>query len=166
MTLQLNLTEVKYESSDCNLSFVIMNAPTDKNIYSYVRRLKELNVSTIVRVCEPTYSPDRCIEAGITVKDHAFSDGANPPSHIVESWLDLVKQATEEGKTIAVHCVAGLGRAPVLVVLALIEFAKMNQMQAIKFVRSKRRDAINRKQVEYLCGYTPSRQSKQCCVIC
>jgi protein tyrosine phosphatase type 4A len=37
--------------------------------------------------------------------------------------MDVVKSVSEEGEScVAVHCVAGLGRAPVLVAVALVEY--------------------------------------------
>ena len=46
-----------------------------------------------------------------------------PCLQIVEEWLCLLRgrHREEPGTTIAVHCVAGLGRAPVLVAIALME---------------------------------------------
>jgi len=55
--------------------------------------------------------------------------------------------------TIAVHCVAGLGRAPVLVAIALMEFEKMDAVDAVMMIRKGRRGAINEKQLQYLEGY-------------
>ncbi len=52
--------------------------------------------------------------------------------------------------TIAVHCVAGLGRAPVLVALALIEHGFGDPSAAVEFIRSQRRGAINMRQLNYL----------------
>ena len=56
-------------------------------------------------------------------QDFPFEDGAAPPFDIIKKWMELVVQMSEdeESSCIAVHCVAGLGRAPVLVAVALIE---------------------------------------------
>jgi len=69
--------------------------------------------------------------------------------------------------SIAVHCVAGLGRAPVLVAIALIE-AGMSPHDAIQLVRSKRRGALNSKQLRFLTKiYRPRRRAYTagCCTI-
>lgn len=58
-----------------------------------------------------------------------------------------------QDKAIAVHCVAGLGRAPVLVAIALIEYANMDPVEAVTFIRRHRRGAINEKQLIYLESY-------------
>ena len=54
---------------------------------------------------------------------------------------------------IAVHCVAGLGRAPVLVALVLIE-GGMKYEDAVQFIRQKQRGAFNSKLL-YLEKYCP-----------
>lgn len=66
-----------------------------------------------------------------------YDDGGAPPPEIINKWLDVVQTTfhnapdssgpnAPEGPTIAVHCVAGLGRAPVLVAIALIEHGKVS----------------------------------------
>jgi len=87
---------------------------------------------------------------------------------VIDNWLNLVaackQQGKEEGRpiTIAVHCVAGLGRsasgwfsvlysrrhpcsAPVLVAIALIEHG-LDPLDAIQLIRSKRHGAMNPRQ--------------------
>ncbi|XP_057584773.1 protein tyrosine phosphatase type IVA 1-like [Hippopotamus amphibius kiboko] len=85
------------------------------------------------------------------------SDGGAPPSNqIVDDCLSFVKIKVREdpGCCIAIHCVAGLGRAPVLVALALIE-GGMKCEDAIQFIRQKRHGAFNSKQLLYLEKYRP-----------
>ena len=68
-----------------------------------------------------------------------FQDGHPPPTEIISQWLRLCNERFRTGKEncIAVHCVAGLGRAPVLVAIALIE-DNVAPAEAVKTIREKR----------------------------
>ena len=66
---------------------------------------------------------------------------------------------------IAVHCVAGLGRAPMLVAVALME-GGFDAVDAVQFIRKARRGAINDRQFRFLETYTPTRRKPEsCCVV-
>lgn len=56
-------------------------------------------------------------------------------------------------ETVAVHCVAGLGRAPVLAAVALVEFG-LDPYEAVGWIRALRRGAINARQLAYLESYS------------
>ncbi|XP_069953033.1 PRL-1 phosphatase isoform X2 [Cherax quadricarinatus] len=120
------------------------------------QELVKHGVRDVVRVCEPTYKTDELKKAGISVMDLVFDDGTFPPAEIVEEWLGLLRRRHREdpGCTVAVHCVAGLGRAPVLVAIALIELGQRYE-DAVELIRQKRRGAINAKQLAYLEKYRP-----------
>jgi len=108
--------------------------------------------STFITCTKPFIEPNLLF----LFQDWPFDDGAAPPRGIVESWLDFLKRTFQDnpGATIAIHCVAGLGRAPVLVALALIE-GGMKYEDAVQYIRQRRRGAINSKQLEYLEKYKP-----------
>lgn len=152
-----------------------MDAPTDSNLDQYLRELKAQNVSMLVRTCEPTYSVEKLKKAGIAVRELPFADGAPPPDEVVDQWLGIIREVFESkaaasagsGPTIAIHCVAGLGRAPAMVAIGLIEKG-MDPMDAIQMIRDKRRGAINRKQVRFLTESYQRRSSGgafKCCTI-
>jgi len=142
--------------------FLIFDAPTDANLDSYLREFKKHNVTNLVRACEPSYATDMLIKEGIEVHEFPFPDGGFPPGDVVSQWVTLCKSVFKDGddRSIGVHCVAGLGRAPVLVALALMQL-DLNYEQAITLIRDKRRGAINAKQLKYLKTYKP----KKGCVI-
>ncbi|GJD12404.1 Protein tyrosine phosphatase type IVA 3 [Galdieria sulphuraria] len=56
--------------------------------------------------------------------------------------------------SIALHCKTGLGRAPVMVAIALIEMG-MDALDAIGYIRARRRGAINSRQLLFLEQYKP-----------
>lgn len=167
-------TQIEYNGK----KFVIMDAPTDANIDAYVQILKKNNAKVVVRACEPSYNTKPMLDAGIRVVDLPFADGDPPPTELVTEWLNLIESTlggkTNKGETaeeiaekkkssIAVHCVAGLGRAPVLVCVYLVE-AGMDPYDAISYVRKKRRGAINARQLQYIESYKRQRGGG-CCVI-
>ncbi|KAG0203806.1 Protein tyrosine phosphatase type IVA 1 [Mortierella sp. GBA30] len=153
------------------IRFLILDCPTDSTLPFYLAELKRHNVTDVVRCCEPTYSAETLQAEGISVHDWPFRDGAVPPSNIIKSWLQLVdsrivrplrsgspsNSASEEedevyAPTIAVHCVAGLGRAPILVAIAMIELGMAN-LDTIEFIRKRRRGCFNNNQIQYIDGY-------------
>lgn len=129
------------------LRFLIMDAPTRINATEYADLLLSYGVTNLVCTCEPMYDFNVFQQAGITCHGLHFVDGSAPPSGILSRWLGLVKQTfrsvkrnreTEAtAKCIAVHCLAGLGRAPLLVAIALIE-AGLEYLEAAEFLRRKR----------------------------
>lgn len=142
--------------------FLICDSPSNSSLPLYTKEFIQHNVTDVVRVCEPSYEADNLRDSGIELHDWPFADGsAAPPPTVLAAFLNLVDRRAREAKlssegrnvaTICVHCVAGLGRAPLLVALALIEMG-MRQLEAVEFVRSKRRGAFTTRQLSYINSY-------------
>lgn len=162
------------------LRFLIMDAPRQGNLHLYIKEMRKHSVTDLVRVCEPTYQTGELQTAGIAPHNMEYPDGHSPPQDVIDEWLKVVdnvfyesSQTVPHEKTrpcVAVHCVAGLGRAPVMVAIALIEFENMDPVEAVSLIRRHRRGAINEKQLMYLEGYKKSYRKKNgaeagCCVI-
>ncbi|KAJ3209594.1 Protein tyrosine phosphatase type IVA 1 [Entophlyctis luteolus] len=163
-----------------NLHFVVFDSPSDSTLPLYLTELSARSVSHIVRVCEmPTYSATAVADLAptISVVDLPFPDGSVPPAHAINSFLNLCQSVFPGGLTnklqicgadmtsppaqqqqhaIGVHCIAGLGRAPMLVAIALIE-SGMSALEAVEYVRVRRRGAFNTLQLKFLVEeYKPS----------
>jgi protein tyrosine phosphatase type IVA len=151
-----------------NLKFIIMDSPTDSNIMTYIGALEKRKCSLVVRACSPTYDARVMEKHGIRVMDIPFEDGDAPPEQELRQFLDTSKKWFDDRKQsdsyIAVHCAAGLGRAPALVTIALMETG-MKFHDAVAFVRRKRRGAINAKQLKYLQSYKVEGGAEMCCTI-
>ncbi|GAA53335.1 protein tyrosine phosphatase type IVA 3 [Clonorchis sinensis] len=112
-----------------------------------------LHVSDIVRVCEDRYPTDEFEKSGIRVHHWEFSDGSPPPDNVLSDWFNLLRarfytepkntssNATGAAGPVAVHCIAGYGRAPVLVAVALMELG-MPCADAIELIRRLGKPAI------------------------
>ncbi|KAI8343035.1 protein-tyrosine phosphatase-like protein [Chlamydoabsidia padenii] len=138
------------------IRFLILDCPTENTLPLYLDIFLQHKVTTVVRCCQATYQPDLLLDYGIDLLDLPFRDGGVPNDAIVAEWLDLIDRYTyysaTDIPTIAVHCVAGLGRAPVLVALAFLEMG-INPLDAIAFIRQRRRGAFNKLQINYLDQY-------------
>lgn len=147
-----NLAEIEYKG----FKFLITHRPSDLTIPTFIQELKKHNVAAVVRVCEPTYKIDQLISQNIEVIDLGFDDGTSPTKEIIQEWFKILRKNFEENPEccIAVHCIAGLGRAPVMVAMAFIELG-LKYEEAVELIRSKRRGAINAKQLAFLERYRP-----------
>eukprot|EP00401_Gymnodinium_catenatum_P068606 CAMPEP_0117571270 /NCGR_PEP_ID=MMETSP0784-20121206/59653_1 /TAXON_ID=39447 /ORGANISM="" /LENGTH=173 /DNA_ID=CAMNT_0005369401 /DNA_START=29 /DNA_END=550 /DNA_ORIENTATION=- len=163
MTLEKGTQTCLIESG--KFKIIIMDAPSDSNSATYVRELKSLGVTDVVRTCEPTYAHENFEREGIQVHEMMFPDGAAPPTELLQGWYDLIfrryksKDPSDSG-LVAVHCVAGLGRAPVMAAVALIELTSMDPMDAVEKIRDKQKGAFNAKQLKFLQTYRPLSRSK------
>mmetsp|Transcript_113404 Transcript_113404/g.353539 ORF Transcript_113404/g.353539 Transcript_113404/m.353539 type:complete len:168 (+) Transcript_113404:184-687(+) len=147
---------------------IIMDAPSDANLGVYVKELKALGVTDVVRTCEPTYSTQRFEEEGIQVHEMTFPDGSAPPDDLIQRWHVLIRKryrSKDQAGLVAVHCVAGLGRAPVMAAVALIEITAMDAMDAVVKIREKQRGAINARQLKYLQSYKRSATKSSRCAL-
>jgi len=158
-------SEIKHK----NMRFLITDRPTDTTVERYIEDLNKYGASVVVRVCDPSYNVDKLENTGIKVIDAAFPDGQTPPQEVREQWFNVLKEQFRHtpNTCVAIHCVAGLGRAPVMVALALMELG-MSYEEAVDLIRSKRKGAINTKQLEFLEKYRPKNRlktHKQLCTI-
>ena len=160
-----------------NMRFLITEQPQDATIQNYIKILKEHHVTHLVYATDPTYGTDDLSKVGVSVTELSFQDGSAPSSEIVDKWLVLLNKvfcgdggaannangnaansaavaanSGAGGGCVGVHCVTGLGRAPVLVAVALIELG-MKYEDAVEMIRKKRRGAINSRQLEFLAKY-------------
>ncbi|CAH2008666.1 unnamed protein product [Acanthoscelides obtectus] len=147
-----DFSEISYRG----FRFLITRCPTDHTMEPYINELKRYATKVVIRVCDPTYDVQPLKKAGIKVFDLSIPDGAFPPERVLEVFFEIVRKqnASNPDSCVAVHCVSGLGRAPVLISAALIELGIAYE-DAVAMIRRKRRGAINAKQLDFLSKYKP-----------
>lgn len=141
-----SMTEIRFK----HLRFLITDSPADENIQSFIEACLKYGVTALIRVSEKTYDAKPIEAAGIKVYNLEYPDGSVPDSVVRDKWMNIVRE--NKNGCIAVHCVHGLGRSPVLVAMALRE-AGMSRQESIDFVRSRRRGSFNVRQLEFLQNY-------------
>jgi protein tyrosine phosphatase type 4A len=129
--------------------FYIGGTPNQNNLNAFIQKVKEHKIKHIVRLCDPSY--DDKVFNDVEIHNWQFRDGDIPSIDIIEKWKNLISKHNEP---ILVHCVAGLGRAPTLVAIGLIEL-KINPYESVKMIRETRPGAINTKQLQFILSYKP-----------
>ena len=142
------------------LKFVIMHCPDDVHSAWTISKLIEFKIHHVFRLCEQSYDVVPYNKNDIEIHDEIkFQDGGIPSKEQVKTWLQIVDTLGHE--TIAVHCVSGIGRAPVMVALAFIHKG-MDPLECIEHIRKYRRRALNNVQINYLSEFE---EKKPCCPI-
>jgi protein tyrosine phosphatase type 4A len=121
--------------------------------------------------------PKRVVEEWLALVDEVFGT-ATPPKPRRASSIDSLHcgwiltnarhveasgEAASPDVCVAVHCQAGLGRAPALVAIALMERGGVAPLDAIAYIRERRKGAFNAKQMAYLEAYSTLRKKPQKC---
>jgi len=140
--------------------FVISSQPQDCTMTQYVESCQKNNVRHLVCASQPTYDSSPVTKMEVNYVAIPFPDGHPPPDEVVEEWLSLCDHCKEINAkrdevsmdAIAVHCIAGLGRSPVLVGIALIEDG-LDFQSAIDLICAARHGALNTQQKVFLAHY-------------
>ncbi|KAI8896342.1 protein-tyrosine phosphatase-like protein [Globomyces pollinis-pini] len=136
-----------------NISFLITDCPQINKLLDYSNLLIQYNVNTLIRISEPIYDTTLLSNNNIIVFESYFEDGSTPSKLLLSNYFQLLDNISKNNNSnqicIAIHCVSGIGRAPLLVCCALIR-AGMDRLDSVEFIRKHRRGAINRKQLDWL----------------
>lgn len=109
--------------------------------------LASLGVRVLISLNEyppPTVSVQR---AGMRHVLRSFPNGTAPPMHCVRELVGVIRDALNRGETVAVHCAAGKGRSGTIAACYLVSCG-YSPRDAIEFVRSRRRGAIENEHQE------------------
>ncbi|KAH3766491.1 phosphatases II [Pelomyxa schiedti] len=156
---------VEYEQ----LRFLVFEEPSDELLPLFIKEFTKYGVQHIVSACAICYDKAALESKGYIHHELKFTDGAAPPDDVITEWIELVfsvfgkDEGVKATQAIGVHCAAGLGRAPVLVAIAMIEQGA-EPLEAVSLIREKCPGAINTPQIRFLQNY--KRRNKSKCNIC
>lgn len=117
---------------------VAARMPLNPALRSTVEYFQRHKVGLVVRLNNALYHRSAFEKAGIEHKDLYFDDGSNPSDEILRTFLRDADRVINAGRTIAVHCKAGLGRTGVLIGAYLIYKYGFTASEAIGFMRLMR----------------------------
>lgn len=147
-----------------NIKYILSSCPNDKNIEEYSTFLKDNNVKYLVNFCEKEYQNSN-LNNSIKYESLFIEDGKTPGSDKLERWKELCNDCIKENKNIALHCVSGMGRAPTMLCIALIEYDNYNSIDAIELLRKKRKGCLNSIQLRYLMNYKKNKKYTNCIIL-
>lgn len=136
-------------SPNSSFKYIISSSPCSDNITQYIQILCDNNIKTVLRLCDTCeYDEKLLLNYNINVINMPIRDGDTPNRDEINEWIKIVNK---ESEGIAVHCKAGLGRAPLFVCIGLIKNGGMSDLEAIKLVRKHIKNCLNTKQLIFLC---------------
>lgn len=156
-----------------NYRFLITNSPSNDDIFNYVQLYKYKHVVVLISVSNICYDTKLFIENGIAVINLHYEDNQSPNLNLIYQWMDIInkyltpfiiKDNIINKPCIAIHCTSGLGKAPTLVAIALIELG-MDNIASIQYIRNKSKRAFNHQQLNYIIKYITIKNNKYKCLV-
>lgn len=78
------------ECPQSSIRFLILDCPTESTLDFYIEQFEQLNVTTVVRCCQPTYNAERVKSHNIGVMDLPFKDGGTVSVVVFHGgWVSL-----------------------------------------------------------------------------
>lgn len=96
------------------------------------------DIGLVVRLNSHLYPADFFTSLGMKHLDMIFDDGTCPPMNLVRKFINLAHQTIAQGKNIAVHCKAGLGRTGCLIGAYLVYRYGFTASEVIAYMRFMR----------------------------
>lgn len=136
------------------LSVYIFPMPTNDNSRDHALKLSSSGVKDIVHFTELEYSTSIFSQNNIFFHDLSFADGGVPSPEQLLLWFELLDtffpKSSSNKCVIGIHCKSSVGRAPLMLSIALIYLYGINDIDAVLFVREKIHGAMNKIQLKFL----------------
>lgn len=150
----INLTFIECKSQ----SFYISQSPSNENINQFITSIKKKNIKHVIRLCKSTYDFTLIENEKIKFYDIEIPDGSVPNKEIIIKWNNII-DSINKSDSVLVHCIAGLGRSPLMVAISLIN-ENMDPYDVVNLIRKQNPKSFNSKQLNFLVNYKSNKKNK------
>jgi protein tyrosine phosphatase type 4A len=126
-------------------------SPNSNNLNIFLDKLKKYNIYMIVRLCESSYSlPSDMIQI-----QNLPIPSCIPSKEVIRQWNDILDSINGN---IYIHCESGLGRAPTMIAIALLQ-KEVEPHNTIQILRKINKNLFNNIQLKFIFNYAVKRKS-------
>lgn len=144
-------------------NFIISETPTNINIETYIKILQRNNINLVINLTETiTYNNEYIKNKNIDYIHFPIKDG----DVLTDDKIFNLKNILERYNSIAFHCVAGLGRAPLVCAISFLLLNDTHPIDIIEMIRKKEPNSFNTIQINYLYNFKRKKYLNEKCVIC
>jgi len=145
------------------IDYILSSCPNSNNIQEYSTFLKNNNVKYLINLCDSQYSLEYL--DNIVYKNIIIQDGTIPNENQLNVIKEICKDCIASQQNIVIHCVSGMGRAPCVLGVLLIEYENYENIYCIEAIRKKRKGSINSVQLKYLMNYKLNKKESSCIIM-
>jgi protein tyrosine phosphatase type 4A len=150
--------------NDSNRNFIISGEPS--NIDNYINILNKNSINLVINLTDINYDlskENKLKNVNIDYLHFPLIDGHCLSDDKIKNLLNFLNRYN----SIAFHCVAGLGRAPLVLGVCLILLYNYKPLDVIEKIRKKESKALNTIQINYLMNFKRKKYiSDNNCIIC
>jgi protein-tyrosine phosphatase len=146
-------------------NFIISESPssTNNNIEEYIKILQKNSINLVINLTEKNkYDTDKIKNANIDYLHFPLQDGSVPTDDQVNKLLEFLNRYN----SIAFHCTAGLGRAPMMFAISYILLFNKKALDTIEMIREQEPKSLNNIQIKYLSNFKRKKYINDKCIIC
>ena len=131
-------------------NFIISSLPLGHEIDEYITLLQKNSINLVINLTElNSYKPEKIQNANIDYLHFPIQDGNVPTDEQIKKLITFL----ERYNSIAFHCAAGFGRAPLLLAISLIVLYNHKPIDIIERIRNVNPKAFNTIQIQYLYNF-------------
>lgn len=143
-------------------NFMISESPTEINITDYVYLVQKNAINLVICLSEnKKYDPNIFKNVNIDYLHFLIKDGTTPTDEQIKKLSVFLSRYN----SVAFHCDAGLGRAPLFLAISFILLFDYKPANIIEKIRTKEKKALNTNQVTFLFTFKRKKYIDGGCII-